>query len=101
MDSDKTHLVLAKLNEISGSEVTFTKKDKAIKYLSEKEDVSSIIEKNIVFRSLFALKPLPVQYQEFDFDKYDELMSYYESLADVVVSVSNGLSTIAYNRNKG
>ena len=87
-------LTLNKLNEISGTESAFTRKDKAIKYFSERADVSTIIEKNISLRSLFVLTPLPVQFQVFDFDKYGELLKYYEAVGDVVVSVYNGLSPI-------
>lgn len=91
-------LTLNKLNEISGTDTKFTRKDKAIKYISEKDNVASIIDKNIVLRSLFVLKPLPDEFQEFDFDKYRELADYYEELADVVVSVYNGLSPISFNK---
>ena len=91
-------LTLNKLNEIANSETKFTRKDKAIKYISEMDNVSSIVEKNIVLRSLFVLKPLPALFQEFDFDKFNELLSYYESLADIVVSVFNGLSPISYKK---
>ena len=91
-------LTLNELNDISGAETKFTRKDKAIKYIAEKDNVASIIEKNIALRSLFVLKPLPSQYQDFDFDKFQELVTYYESLADVVVSVYNGLSPISFKK---
>lgn len=89
-------LTLNKLNEISGAETRFTRKDKAIKHLSEQNNIYSIIEKNVALRSLFALKPLPTQYQEFDFDKYHELKAYYAALADVIVSVISGCGTIPF-----
>ncbi len=91
-------LTLNELNDISGSETKFTRKDKAIKYIAEKDNVASIIEKKIALRSLFVLKPLPTQYHDFDFDKYQELVTYYASLADVVVSVYNGLSHISFKK---
>lgn len=87
-------LTLNKLNEISGAEVSFTRKDKAVKYLAEKDDIYSIIKKNIELRSLFVLKSLPLQFVDFDFAQYGELLKYYEAMGDVVVSVYNGLSPI-------
>lgn len=89
-------LTLNKLNEISGAETRFTRKDKAIKYLCEQNNIYSIIEKNVALRSLFALKPLPTQYQDFDFDKYHKLKAYYDALADVVVSVIDGCASIPF-----
>lgn len=89
-------LTLNELNSISGPEARFTRKDKALKYISEKDDVASIIEKYVDRRSLFALKPLPPQFNAFDFDGFSKLQSYYEALADVVFSVYNGLSEIEY-----
>lgn len=89
-------LTLNELNEISGAESRFTRKDKAIQFIAEKDDVLSIIEKNIALRSLFVLRPLPELFQGFDFEKYNKLLEYYEALADVVVSVYNGYSTIAF-----
>ena len=91
-------LTLNKLNEISDAETRFTRKDKAIKYLSEQNNVYSIIKKNVSLNSLFALKPLPNQYQEFDFNGFHELRSYYEALADVVVSVISELGTIPFTK---
>ena len=90
------HLTLNELNSISEPEARFTRKDKAVKYISEKDDVASIIEKYVDRRSLFALKPLPPQFNAFDFDGFSKLQSYYEALADVVFSVFNGLSEIEY-----
>ena len=89
-------LTLNELNSISGPEARFTRKDKALKYISEKDDVASIIEKYVDRRSLFALKPLPPQFNAFYFDGFSKLQSYYEALADVVFSVYNGLSEIEY-----
>ena len=89
-------LTLNELNSISEPEARFTRKDKAVKYISEKDDVTSIIEKHVDRRSLFALKPLPPQLNAFDFDGFSKLQSYYEALADVVFSVYNGLSEIKY-----
>ena len=89
-------LTLNQLNEIASADTKFTKKDKAIKYISEKDDVSSIIGKHIALSSLFALKPLPTEYQVFDFDAYQDLQLYYESLADVVFSLYYGLSSMVY-----
>ncbi len=89
-------LTLNELNSISEPEARFTRKDKALKYIFENEDVASIIEKYVDFRSLFALKPLPPQFNTFDYNGYSKLQSYYEALADVVFSVYNGLSEIMY-----
>ena len=89
-------LTLNELNEISGVNTKFTRKDKAIQFISEKDNVTSIIEKHIALRSLFALKPLPTRFQGFDFDGYRELLSYYDALAGVVISLYCGLSTISY-----
>lgn len=89
-------LTLNELNYISEPEERFTRKDKAIKYLSERDDISSIINKNIAIRSLFALKPLPEKYREFNFEQFDQLLTYYGDLACIVVSVANGYSTITY-----
>ena len=93
-------LTLNKLNEISGAESRFTKKDKAIKSLSEQNNVYSIIKKNISLNSLFALKPLPNQYQEFDFSRFHELRSYYEALADAVISVISGCGNIPFTKKQ-
>lgn len=89
-------LSLNELNSISEQEARFTRKDKALKYILEKDDVASIIEKNVDCHSLFKLKPLPPQFNAFDFDGFSKLQSYYEALADVVFSVYNGLSEIKY-----
>ena len=89
-------LTLAELNGIASTESKFTRKDKAIKYLSEQENISSIIDKNITLRALFALKPLPVEFKEFDFNKYREATSYFDNLADVLVSLYKGYSPIKY-----
>lgn len=89
-------LTLNELNSISEQEARFTRKDKALKYILEKDDVASIIEKNVDCHSLFKLKPLPPQFNAFDFDGFSKLQSYYEALADVVFSVYNGLSEIKY-----
>ena len=89
-------LTLNELNYISEPEARFTRKDKAIKFISEKDDVMSIVEKHVDLRSLFTLKPLPLHFNAFDIDGYSELQSYYEALADVVFSVYNGLSSISY-----
>jgi len=89
-------LTLTELNEIASTETKFTRKDKAIKFLSEKEDISSIIEKNITLRALFALRPLPEEFKEFDFDKYIQSSHYYDTLADVLVSLYKGFSPIEY-----
>ena len=91
-------LTLSKLNEISGAESKFTRKDKAIKYISEKDNIYSIIEKNVTLRSLFALKPLPAQYKEFDVNEYYKIRSYYRALADVVVSVIDGCAVIPFTK---
>jgi len=96
VDEMLSSLTLNTLNDISGSETKFTRKDKAIKYISEKENVYSIIEKNIALRSMFALRPLPSQFSAFDFSRYSEQLSYYEALASVVVSVINGYATIPF-----
>ena len=96
VDELLSSLTLNELNSISEPEARFTRKDKALKYISEKDDVASIIEKYIDRRSLFALKPLPPQFNAFDFDGFSKLQSYYEALADVVFSVYNGLSKIKY-----
>lgn len=87
-------LTLNELNELSGSDQKFSRKDKAIAFISARDDISTIIEKHIALRSLFALKPLPSKYQEFDFDSYEELLSYYHAVAEVVVSSYYGLSKI-------
>ena len=97
VDEMLSSLSLNTLNDISGSETRFTRKDKAIKYISEKENVYSIIEKNIALRSLFALRPLPSQFSAFDFSGYSEQLSYYEALASVVVSVINGYATVPFS----
>lgn len=89
-------LTLNELNSISEPDARFTRKDKALKYISEKDDVASIIEKYVDCRSLFALKQLPPQFNAFDLDGFSKLQSYYEALADVVFSVYNGLSEIKY-----
>lgn len=87
---------LNELNSFSEPDARFTKKDKAIKYISEKDDIASIIEKHVDLHSLFALKPLPPQFNAFDVDSFSKLQSYYEALAEVVFSVYNGLSAISY-----
>ena len=89
-------LTLTELNEIASTETKFTRKDKAIKFLSEKEDITSIIEKNITLRALFALRPLPEEFQEFEFDKFIESSYYYDNLADALVSLYKGYSPIEY-----
>ena len=96
VDEILSTLTLAELNEIASAESKFTRKDKAIKFLSEKENISSIIEKNVTLRALFALCPLPEEFKEFDFDRYTESLHYYESLADVLVSLYKGYSPIEY-----
>lgn len=89
-------LTLNELNEIADTTSRFSRKEKAIKYIAEKEDVSSIIEKHIALRSLFTLKPLQDQYQGFNFDVFRGLLRYYDNLAGVVISVVRGYSTISF-----
>ena len=96
VDEILSTLTLAELNEIASTESKFTRKDKAIKFLSEKENISSIIEKRITLRSLFALCPLPEEFKEFDFNKYLESSNYYDNLADALVSLYKGFSPIEY-----
>lgn len=89
-------LTLAELNELASTDTKFTRKDKVINYLAEKEDISSIIDKNITLRALFSLCPLPDKFKEFDFEEYAETKEYYENLADVLVSLYKGYSSIPY-----
>lgn len=89
-------LTLAELNEIASTDKKFTKKDKVIKYLAEREDVNSIIEKHIVLPSLFTLTPLPEQFKDFDLEKYKTSQEYYNNLACVLISLYKGLSTMDY-----
>ena len=96
VDELLSSLTLNELNDITEPEARFKRKDKAIKFISEKENVTSIIEKHVALRSLFALKPLPIQFNAFDVNGFSRIQSYYEALADVVFSVYNGLSEISY-----
>lgn len=89
-------LTLSKLNEIALTNTKFTRKDKVIKYLIEKENISSIIEKNITLRSLFSLRPVPDRFKEFDFEKYRMSKYYYEELSTVLVSLYNGYFYMKY-----
>lgn len=89
-------LTLAELNEIASTDKKFTRKDKAIQFVAEKEDVTSIIEKHIALRSLFVLNPLPDKFKEFDVEKFMECKDYYKELACVLISLYDGLSTMDY-----
>ena len=89
-------LTLEKLNELASTETRFTRKDKAIKYLAEQENIASIIDKNVTLRALFGLLPLPDKFKEFDFEKYSQSCSYYNNLADVLIYLYFGLSTMDY-----
>ena len=89
-------LTLAELNEIASTDKKFARKDKAIQFISEKEDVTSIIEKHIALRSLFVLKPLPDKFKEFDVEKFKKCKDYYKELACVLISLYDGLSTMDY-----
>lgn len=92
-------LTLSQLNDIALVDKKFTKKEKAIKYIAEKENVTSIIENNITLRALFSLRPLPDKFIGFDIEKYKEVKCYYENLADVLVSLYKGYSPINYHIN--
>ena len=87
---------LAELNEIASTDKKFTRKEKAIQFVAEKEDVTSIIEKHIALRSLFVLNPLPDKFKEFDVEKFIECKDYYKELACVLISLYDGLSTMDY-----
>lgn len=89
-------LTLERLNEIASTETRFTKKDKAIKYLAEQDNITSIIEKNVTLRALFGLLPLPDKFKEFDFEKYSQSCFYYNNLADVLLYLYLGLSPMDY-----
>lgn len=89
-------LTLERLNELASTETRFTRKDKAIKYLAEQENIASIIDKNVTLRSLFGLLPLPDKYKEFDFEKYSQSCDYYNNLADVLLYLYLGLSPMDY-----
>ena len=89
-------LTLSELNEIASTDKKFTRKDKAISYIAEKEDVTLIIEKHIALRSIFILKSLPDKYKEFDMEKFKESKNYYKDLACVLISLYDGLSTMDY-----
>ena len=91
-------LTLAELNEIAATDKKFTRKDKAIQFLAEKEDISSIIEKQIALRSLFILTSLPEEFKEFDIEKFKESLNYYNELACVLNSLYNGYSTMKYTK---
>lgn len=92
-------LTLSQLNDIALSDTKFTKKEKAIKYIAEKENVTSIIENNITLRALFSLSPLPEKFNGFDIEKYKEVRDYYDNLADVLVSLYKGYSPMKYKLN--
>lgn len=89
-------LTLAELNEIAATEKKFTRKDKAIQFLAEKDDITSIIEKQIALRSLFILTPLPDKFKEFDIEKFRISQNYYNELACVLTSLYNDYSTMKY-----
>lgn len=89
-------LTLAELNEIASTDTKFTRKDKAIKFLEEKDNIASIIDKSVTLRSLFSLRPLPDKYREFDIAKYTDSQCYYGNLADVLVSLYKGYSPMDY-----
>lgn len=89
-------LTLAELNEIAAADKKFTRKDKAIQFLAEKEDITAIIEKHIALRSLFILNPLPDPFKEFDIEKFVFSLNYYKELACVLTSLYFGYSTTKY-----
>ena len=90
-------LTLAELNKIAACDKKFTRKDKAIKFLSEKENIADIIEQNIALRALFVLSPLPEKFKEFNIEKYKELQNYYNELAYVLITLYKGFCPIHYH----
>lgn len=89
-------LTLSDLNEIASTEKKFTRKDAAIKFLAGREDITSIIEKNIAVLSLFTLRSLPDRFKDFDIEKFKMSKNYYNDLSCVLISLYDGLSTMDY-----
>jgi len=60
------------------------KKDEAAKILSDIEGINEYLDKNVSFRELFQLTPLPEEFKDVEIKKVGEFIKYCRIIADLI-----------------
>ena len=60
------------------------KKDEAAKKLSDIEGITEYLDKNVSFRELFLLAPLPEEFKDIEIKKVGEFIKYCRVIADLI-----------------
>lgn len=60
------------------------KKEEAAKILSDIEGINEYLDKNVSFRELFQLTPLPEEFKDVEIKKIGEFMDYCRIIADLI-----------------
>ena len=60
------------------------KKDEAAKKLSDIEGITEYLDKNVSFRELFQLAPLPEEFKDVEIKKVGEFIKYCKIMADLI-----------------
>lgn len=68
----------------------FRRKAQAIEYLAKQPDISGTLSKQMSFRELFQLLPLPEEFAEIDLDAVAKSWSHAEAVADILFDTYEG-----------
>jgi hypothetical protein len=68
----------------------FKRKAQAIEYLAQQSDISEILSKQMSFRELFQLLPLPEEFAGIDLDAVSKSWSHAEAVADILFDTYEG-----------
>jgi len=60
------------------------KKEEAAKILSDIEGINKLLDKNVSFRELFQLTPLPEEFKDIEIEKVKEFIDYCRIIADLI-----------------